>query len=158
MAHTNKSVYLNQLGRNEEAEDEARLAAVKSLELQRRRADHEAREKDTTDEEAADRLRREEMFRQVLDLDPTDTLANFGLGQLRLETGDFEAAVDHLGTAVKADPDYSAAYLALGRAHEGLGETDHALATYEKGIEVAARRGDMKTANSMQERLAILTG
>jgi tetratricopeptide (TPR) repeat protein len=156
MAHTNKSVYFNQLGRNDEAEEEARLAAAKSVERERRRQDQKALAKDDTDVQAQDRRRREEMFRQVLEIDPSDTLANFGLGQLWLETGRFEDSIDCLEAALVSDGDYSAAYLALGRAFEGLGDEDRALQTYKTGVDVAARRGDMKTANAMQERLANL--
>lgn len=157
MAHTNKSVYLNQLGRNDEAEDEARAAAAKSLELSRREQGPPADEAGRQEEEGeADRRRREEMFRQVLDLDSADAMANFGMGQLLVERGEFRSALGHLERALEADPGYSAAFLPLGRALEGLGESTRARETYEKGVRVAARKGDMKTANLMQARLATL--
>jgi tetratricopeptide (TPR) repeat protein len=84
-------------------------------------------------------------------------LANFGIGQLRLEGGRFEESIGHLRAALDGDPEYSAAYLALGQAQEGAGDRRGALASYERGIEVAARRGDMKTANAMQQRIAVLS-
>ena len=157
MAHTNKSVYYNQLGRIEDAEREAREAAVKGMEKSRRERENAADVGKLRDEEEADRHRREEMFVQVLEIDPLDALANFGLGQLRLESGRFADSVDHLERALSVDPDYSAAYLALGRALESLGETRRAHDTYSSGVAAAARRGDMKTANSMQERLALMS-
>ena len=156
MAHTNKSVYFNQLGRIEDAEREAREAAVKGMEKSRREREDAAESRKRHDEEEADRHRREAMFIQVLEIDPSDALANFGLGQLRLESGRFADSVDHLERALSVDPDYSAAYLALGRAFESLGETRRAHDTYSSGVAAAARRGDMKTANSMQERLALM--
>jgi folate-binding protein YgfZ len=157
MAHSNKSVYLNQLGRNDEAEEEARLAARKSFELERRRRQAEPEPAGSPGEGAeADRLRREQMFRRVLEIDPTDAMANLGLGQLALERGRSEEAVEHLQRALDADPDYSAAFLALGRAWEARGEAVRARETYTAGVRVAARKGDMKTASSMQERLAAL--
>ncbi len=157
MARTNKSVYLNQLGRNDEAEEEARAASAKSLELSRRRqraTTQEARRRE--DEREIDRRRREEMFRQVLTLDPGDAMANFGMGQLLVERSAFRTAVEHLERALETDPEYSAALLSLGNAWEGLRETTRAREVYEAGIVVAARKGDMKTANAMQARLAAL--
>jgi tetratricopeptide (TPR) repeat protein len=96
------------------------------------------------------------MYRQVLELDADDALANFGLGQLKVEAGDHAGALPLLERAISIDREYSAAYLALGRAFEGLGELGRALAVYSDGSRVAARRGDLKTANTMQERLAAL--
>jgi len=156
MAHTNMSVYHNQLGRIEEAEREARAAAVKSLERSRRAEAEAESERQQRMREQEDRARREEMFRQVLELDADDALANFGLGQLKVEVGDHAAAVPLLERAIAVDRDYSAAYLALGRALEGLGDVGRALTTYTDGTRVAARRGDLKTANMMQERLSLL--
>jgi len=96
------------------------------------------------------------MFLQVLELDPDDALGNFGMGELCVETGRFEDARSHLDKALQADARYSAAYLALGRAWEGMRQPERARETYEQGVEVAARRGDLLTANRMQERLAAL--
>ena len=156
MAHTNMSVSHRQLGRIEEAELEARAAAVKAAERQRRERSRADLEREQRERNAADRARREEMFRQVLEIDPDDPLANFGLGQLKVEAGAHGEAVPLLERAVTADSDHSAAYLALGRAWEGLGETERARQVYATGVGVAARRGDLKTANAMHERLGQL--
>jgi tetratricopeptide (TPR) repeat protein len=154
MAHTNLSLYYNQLGRIEDAEREAAEAMRAKMRNETVGREHEEalrRESETAD---ADRQRRAEIFRQVLELDPDDAVGNFGLGELLVEEGRYADAVDHLERALAADPRYSAALLGLGRAHEGAG--DHAAATrvYRRGIEVAAARGDLATANKMQERLA----
>jgi tetratricopeptide (TPR) repeat protein len=156
MAHTNMSVYHNQLGRIEEAEAEARLAAVKAMDRQRREQGRADVERQQREREAADRSRREDMFRQVLAIDAEDALANFGLGQLKVEAGAHGEAVPLLERALAADPGHSAAYLALGRALEGLGEADRAREVYSTGVRVAARRGDLKTANAMHDRLGRL--
>jgi tetratricopeptide (TPR) repeat protein len=96
------------------------------------------------------------MFRQVLEIDPDDAMGNFGLGELMVEDGRYAEAIDHLERALAADPRYSAALLALGRAHEGAGNRGAATRVFRRGIEVAAARGDLATANKMQERLAAL--
>lgn len=156
MAHTNMSVYHNQLGRIEDAEREARAAAVKSAELKRRERERASAEKRSHEQAGVELERREQMFRQVLELDPDDALGNFGMGELCIETGRLETAIRHLQKAIEADPSYSAAYLALGRAWEVSDRPDRARDVFATGIDVAARRGDLATANKMKERLAVL--
>jgi len=156
MAHTNLSLYYNQQGRIEDAEREA--AEAMRAKMRRERDEKELAEaaQDQTESAIADRERRAAMFRQVLDLDPDDALGNFGLGELLVEEGSFGAAVGHLERALASDPRYSAALLALGRAHEGAGDPSSARETYRRGVDVAAARGDLATANKMQERLVML--
>lgn len=153
LAHTNMSVYFNQLGRIDDAEREAQNAAIKSMQRSRDAEEQRramARHQQDLEQE---RSRRHDMFAQVLVLDAADPLANFGMGELLVETGRYAEAIAHLERALEADPRYSAALLALGRAHEGLGDVDAARATYQRGIEVAAAKGDVMTANKMQERV-----
>jgi folate-binding protein YgfZ len=157
MAHTNLSLYYNRLGRIEDAEREAGLAARAAMRREQSEREREEATRRADAEAAADRARRAEMFRQVLEIDPGDALGNFGLGELLLEEERWADAREHLQRALEADPRYSAALLALGRAHEGAGDAQSAVETYRRGIEVATGRGDLAIANSMQERLAILT-
>jgi len=67
-----------------------------------------------------------------------------------LDAGDAAAAVTHAEAAVRLDPEYSAAWKALGRALTVAGRRDEALRTYERGIEVAERRGDQQAAKEMR--------
>ncbi len=156
MAHTNLSLYFNQLGRIEDAEREAAEAMRAKMRLEQDRDEAAESDRRRAASVAADRERRAEMFRQVLDLDPEDPLGNFGLGELLLEEARFSEAAEHLGRALQADPRYSAALLALGRALEGAEDLDAARETYRRGVEVAAAKGDLATANRMQERLVKL--
>jgi folate-binding protein YgfZ len=156
MAHTNLSLYFNRLGRIEDAERESAEAMRAQMRRRHESEEREAAESRRATTAAEDRARRAEMFRQVLEIDADDALGNFGLGELLIEEGRPAEAVEHLQRALDADPRYSAAFLALGRAYEAAGEHHAALATYAKGIEVAAARGDLSTANKMQERLAAL--
>jgi folate-binding protein YgfZ len=156
MAHTNLSLYYNQLGRIEDAEREAGEATRARMLLEnqgRQRMEEVSRVSEAAD---ADRERRVKMFRQVLELDPADALGNFGLGELLVEEERFVEAAGHLERALVSDPHYSAAFLALGRAHEGSGCLEDAGRVYRNGIEVAAARGDLLTANRMQERLLVI--
>lgn len=157
MAHTNMSLYYNRLGRIEDAEREARNAAVKESERQKRQREQDARAQRARVETEADLRRREQMFAQVLEIDPNDELANFGMGEVCISRGRFEDAAQHLETAIRLNEDYSAAYLALGKAWEGMRRPERARQVYEAGIVVAARRGDLATANQMQDRLRTLS-
>jgi folate-binding protein YgfZ len=156
MAHTNLSLYYNQQGRIEDAEREAAEAARAKIRREREAAHLWDVEAGDAESASADRDRRAGMFRQVLELDPDDALGNFGLGELLVEEGRFEEAVFHLERALATDSHYSAALLALGRAQEGADDLIAARKTYRRGVDVAAAKGDLATANKMQERLAVL--
>jgi folate-binding protein YgfZ len=155
MAHTNLSLYYNQQGRIEEAEREAGEATRAKMRRESE-AVRDAGNGSDADSLSADRERRAGMFRQVLELDPDDALGNFGLGELLAEEGRFEEAVFYLERALATDPRYSAALLALGRAHEGADDLAAAREIYLRGVDVAAAKGDLATANKMQERLVEL--
>ena len=97
--------------------------------------------------------RREKMFLEVLEIDAEDTLANYGLGSIAVEKSDWEKARGYLEQVLAADPKYSVAYLALGKAYKGLGLKDKARETFTQGISVAAAKGDFMPANQMQSEL-----
>lgn len=153
MAHTNLSLYLMRTGKIEEAENQKSLATLKSF----KKFGEEAKLKDVAAEkarkEAKEWARREKMFLEVLEIDPEDTLANYGLGSLAVERGDWERARTFLEKVLAADPKYSVAYLALGKAYKGLGLADQARRTFSDGIKVAAAKGDFMPANQMQSEL-----
>jgi folate-binding protein YgfZ len=156
MAHSNLSLFYNRLGDIEAAERHLALAAKVKI-AGGGPDDADAADGEEAARREADRGRREELFRKVLEIDPDDALARFGLGELAAERGRFADAVEHLERALDADPRHAAAILALGRALEGLGEAGRARETYERGIETAAKKGDQATATKMQERLIELT-
>jgi predicted Zn-dependent protease len=67
-----------------------------------------------------------------------------------LDAGDAASAVRHAEAAVRLDPEYSAAWKTLGRALAAAGRTADALAAYERGGDVAERRGDQQAAKEMR--------
>jgi Tfp pilus assembly protein PilF len=67
-----------------------------------------------------------------------------------LDVGDAAAAVRHAEVAVRLDPEYSAGWKALGRALTAASRSVDAQAAYERGIEVAERRGDQQAAKEMR--------
>jgi Tfp pilus assembly protein PilF len=67
-----------------------------------------------------------------------------------LDAGDVAAAVTHAEAAVRLDPEYSAAWKALGRALTAARREAEALEIYARGIAVAERRGDQQAAKEMR--------
>ncbi|HXH32045.1 MAG TPA: tetratricopeptide repeat protein [Bacteriovoracaceae bacterium] len=153
LAHTNMSMFLMKLGKIEEAEEQKSLATVKNFQ----KFGEEARLKDAGEkskmQKASEWSQRESMFRQVLEIDRDDSLANFGLGSIAVERGEWEQARIHLETVLRAEPSYSVAYLALGKAYLGLGRKAEAHRIWKEGIKVAASKGDLMPANQMQSEL-----
>jgi tetratricopeptide (TPR) repeat protein len=93
------------------------------------------------------------MFIKVLEIDPDDTLANYGLGSIAVEKGEWESARSYLEKVLEHDPKYSVAYLALGKALKGLGLYEEAKSILTEGIKVSAGKGDLMPANQMQQEL-----
>lgn len=156
MAHTNKSLYLMRLGKIEEAEEEKGLATVKSF-AQFGKDAKEKKIKEEQEKEKENQInQRESMFKQVLEIDKDDTIANFGMADVYFYRKEFKKAKEHLQRVISVDEKYSTAYTLLGKTLEILGELEEAKKIYTKGIEVASAKGELMPANEMQARLVKL--
>ncbi len=87
---------------------------------------------------------------KVLAAGRDDALLRFSLGNEYLKLNDVNTAVLHLRQAVCHDPAYSAAWKLLGRALADCGRLQEALTAYQRGIEVAEKKGDKQAAREMQ--------
>lgn len=153
LAHTNLSMFYMKKGEIEKAEEHKSQATLKSFAQFGREAQEKEKKAQEQQQKQSEWARREEMFRQVLEIDAEDTLANFGLGNLSVERGDFDQAIKHLEEVIRADAKYSAAYLPLGQAYLGAKRKDDALKIWKEGIAIAAAKGDLMPANQMQALL-----
>jgi folate-binding protein YgfZ len=153
LAHTNKSLFLMNLGKIEEAEEEKGLATVKSFAQFGKEAAEKRKKEDIEKEKNEQMLQRESMFKQVLEIDSKDTIANFGMADIYFYRKEYSSAKQSLLAVLKADEKYSMAYLLLGKTLEMLNENSEAIITYEKGIAVASSKGELMPANEMQSRL-----
>ena len=88
-------------------------------------------------------------FERMLAAGKDGALLRFSLGSEYLKIADAPNATRHLEQAVALDPDFSAAWKLLGRALTECGRYDEALAVYDRGIEVAERKGDKQAAKEM---------
>ena len=153
MPHTNKSLFLMKLGKIEEAEKEKSEATFKSFAVHGEDAKRQKAEADARASQEAEMIQREQMFRQVLEIDPDDTIANNGLGEIYLERGDFDQSIIYYERVIATDEQYSVAYLGLGKALKKSGQNERAKEVLERGIAIASKRGDLMPANAMQALL-----
>jgi len=77
-------------------------------------------------------------------------MLRFGLGQAYLKEQQYDKAAEHLHQATIHDPQYSAAWKLLGKAHVELDNKDQAISSYQSGIDVADQKGDKQAAKEMQ--------
>jgi len=155
LVNTNLSLYYMKIGDKETAETQASIAARKSMS---KGSGKSAAQLATEADEArrADAARKERMFRQVLDFDPVDPIALFGLGSSLSILGRYDEAAEILERAREADGKNAAVYLTWGKALERLGRDDEAVRVYREGMEVASRRGDLMPLREMESRVLLL--
>ena len=91
-----------------------------------------------------------EQLKELAQLDPEDPVVHYGLGMEYLRAGEAENAAAAFRQTIELKPDYSAAYRELGKALEKLGQGAEAIATYEKGKEVATQKGDLQTVKEIE--------
>lgn len=99
---------------------------------------------------------RVEILQQMVDQDPNNTFARYGLAMEYANSGQLEKAVAEFRTVLQHDQGYSAAYYHGGQALEKLGQVDEARDLYEKGIEATTRKGDLHTRAEIEAALNLL--
>lgn len=153
MAHTNLSLYHMKLGNIEEAEKEKSLATLNSFEFfgdeTKKKEEEEEREKRKFEEMD----QRKKMFEEVLTIDSQDTMAHMGLGEIYFEHKNYNKSMYHSEKVLSLDENYIRAYLVKGKCHLEQGQNLMASDIFKKGIEMATQKGELKTANEMQELL-----
>ncbi len=153
MAHTNLSVYYMKQGRIEDAENEKAEATALQFEQAVEKNMAKKLKKKHEEQKIKEMEEKIVMFKKVLEIDPVDQVANFGLGSIYLETGRYEEGLAPLNTVVEKFKDYSAAYLLLGKTLEKLSENEKAIDVYKKGIAAASKKGDLMPLKDMQNRM-----
>jgi predicted Zn-dependent protease len=90
-----------------------------------------------------------ESLEKMLDGPRDGALLRFSLGNEYLKAGNPSQASQCFQQAVTKDPNYSAAWKALGKALAEAGDASGALVAYEQGIVVAEAKGDIQAAKEM---------
>ncbi len=156
MAHTNKSLFYMRLGKIEEAEEEKSQATLKSFASFGKIAEDKREAEKREEENKAEISRRLDMFKQVLEIDPDDELANYGMADILLLRGKANEAIPLLKKVLEVNSKYSVAYLLLGKCYIDQGMKKEAKDTFENGIGIASGLGDLMPANEMQNLLTKL--
>ena len=97
--------------------------------------------------------RRIEQLKAVLDRDPNDEVALFGLGQSYLKVKNYKEAIQVLDRCIQVKPDYSAAYKALMVALYKDGQTERSQQIGRTGIEVSKAKGDLMVTKELEHFL-----
>ena len=78
------------------------------------------------------------------------SMLRFTLAGHYFKGGMLDKALVHAQVAVELDADYSAAWRLLGQIQVAAGQQEEAARTFERGIAIAERRGDMQAAREMR--------
>jgi tetratricopeptide (TPR) repeat protein len=96
------------------------------------------------------------VLKGMLEQNPRDTFARYGLAMEYARSGDLEEAITEYRALLADNENYPAAYFHGGQALEKLGRLEEAREMYEKGIAVTARTGDAHTRSELQAALDML--
>ena len=97
-----------------------------------------------------------EILKSMVEQNPTDSFARYGLAMEYRNSGDLQAAMAEFRSLMSINPDYSPAYFHGGQTLERMGLLDEARAVYTKGVEVTIRTGNEHARSEMQGALDLL--
>ncbi len=94
-----------------------------------------------------------EVFKQMIEADPSNTMVLFGLANEYQKLDDWQNTVATLEDYLSKADDEGAAYGMLAKAYERIGERQKARVAYEKGIEVSMAHGHPSMAGDYRMTL-----
>ena len=97
-----------------------------------------------------------EPLKKILERDPQDEVAWFGLGKAYLKDKNYPEAISALERCLELKPTYSAAYLALAQAFFKQNNTAKCRLSCRKGITVSASNGDLMVKKQLEHLLHFL--
>ncbi|MGI8812515.1 MAG: tetratricopeptide repeat protein [Pyrinomonadaceae bacterium] len=94
-----------------------------------------------------------EVFRQMLETDPENTMVMFGLAKEYEKLGQYDEIIKILETYLAKADDEGNAYGILAKAYDRSGIREKAIETYKKGIDVSMAHGHPSMANEYKMTL-----
>ncbi len=93
------------------------------------------------------------LLTQVLEQNPSDAFARYGLAMAHISEGRTDQALAEFSTLIQHNPDYVPAYQMSAQTLAKLGRNEEAITRLRAGIEVAQRTSNAHAANEMQALL-----
>jgi tetratricopeptide (TPR) repeat protein len=94
---------------------------------------------------------------EILQLDPANAFARYGLAMAHLSLGNTTAALTEFSTLIEHNPAYVPAYQMSSQTLAKLGRTEEAIARLKEGIATAQRTNNSHAVAEMQALLDDLT-
>lgn len=94
-----------------------------------------------------------EVFKQMLEADPSNHMVLFGLANEYIKAENHVEAIKTLVEYVSKADDEGAAYGMLAKSYEATGESENAKSAYKKGIEVSLAHGHPSMAEDYRMTL-----
>lgn len=92
-------------------------------------------------------------LKDILNLDPKNTFARYGLAIALAGQGDTDAALAEFSTLLANDPGYTAGYFMAAQTLATAGRTPEAIERLKAGIDSAKRAGNNHALSEMQAML-----
>lgn len=102
-------------------------------------------------------MQRLQTLLEWLEKSPDDPFLHFGIAMEYLSVNDSGKALEKMEYIYSQFPDYLPNYYQLGKHYESLNEHEKAIELYEKGISVALKQKENKTAMELRSALEELT-
>jgi Flp pilus assembly protein TadD len=141
MAHANLSRLYMLVGKIEKAEEEQEIA--RSLHFQNAaNTSLPSNLESTQNKIKAAQKQKAEMFKKVLDFDPDDDTALFGLGKFYIQAKNYTDGIPLLQKCISISPKYSVAYAQLAKAYLALQNFADFEEISTQGLAIAKKNGD----------------
>jgi tetratricopeptide (TPR) repeat protein len=103
-------------------------------------------------------MERLEILKTLVEQNPRDVFAHYGLAMEFTKAGNFDDAVREYRALIGLNPDYVAAYYHGGQALEKLAKFDEARLMYRSGIEATNRTNDAHARSELEAALDLIGG
>jgi predicted Zn-dependent protease len=92
-------------------------------------------------------------LKEILELDPKNSFARYGLAMELARCAQTDAALNEFDTLASNDPEYTAGYFMAAQTLASAGRTVDAITRLKSGIASAGRSGNRHAASEMQAML-----
>ena len=96
---------------------------------------------------------RMDQLQKMLETEPHDSFLNYALALEHAKVNNLITAIKLIETILERDQNYLGAYYQPGQFYELTKQTDAAVQTYKKGIEIAIQQKNRKTQLELNEAL-----